>query len=280
MSNREIRGRAWARFKANYAGMLPAMAILVALIALLAALGAAVPRPDPFIIPVTTLCTILLAPVSQLGAAMFARPVWLGEAPQIRRMFLPLKRMRMVWGAWLAALASYGVTMLANLLRGAGTWAVGAYVPEAYALGAEMILRGIGLLLSVAGYWVFLRLMLYPYQAARNPEQRAGAWLGASWRAMRGRCWRLFGLMVSTGWPVVAVVAVAATALLLANNLNHSKTSNDALSLWMQLTFAVASCLYLGYPQLALAGFAEEALDHLEEIGGWEGGKRTRDAAR
>jgi len=115
--------------------------------------------------------------------------------------------------------------------------------------------------MGLVNLWVMLRLGLFSYAMAKAPEKRASDWLRSSWRAMKRNCWRLIRLTISVSWPGLAIVVVASW---ITGQLGTAGAFDPKSALARLLPTVIAGlflCFYGGYPQLALAGFAEELLE-------------------
>jgi len=275
MNNREIRGQAWKLFKKHYLRFVPAMVVSGALWLAASQGNPMIAQAGIFKASFAALFPALIAPVQQGGMALFARAAILGDKPGIGLMFQPLRSFRRVGHLWLAALAAICPMTLANLAFDAAGPLIAASVPES-ARAAVNLAAVLALYLpaTIAALWITLRLTLYPYAAAREPEQGAGRWLKASWGAMRGRCWRLFRLTISVGWPFLPVLIAA---VVITRELG---VPSGDMGLVGAMAFAAFTCVYIGYPALATARFAEEALDDFEGVRRPKGGKRAKVMAR
>lgn len=265
MSNREIRRRAWAQFKAHYWRLLPSMAIVEALMLAPSVITAPLGPVGPAS-PLIASCGLLLfAPVALLGAAGVTAEVMRGGAPETRRMLWALEGGRRAARAWLASLAYYGPSLVLGIVSAATPRLGDSFVPtqeDAMLIAAA----GIGLLLLLPpalffGIWLPLRWGLFPYAAERAPEARASSWLGASFRAMRGNCWRLIRLLCSVFWPSAAVAAVLSAVTQALTRSGALAPGSAPAQMASALIISLFLCFYMGYPLLALAGFAGARLE-------------------
>ena len=197
---------------------------------------------------------VLFAPVSLCGAAAFSLDILHGGAPKPRLMFTHVRDFRRTVKIWLATLAYYGPVLAFNVTTlMLMTIPSGASESNAAKVSIFLLLIALVLVLMVFGLWFSLRLGLFCYVVAKNPEAGAGEWLKASWRAMRRNCGRLFRLMFSVFWPSVTI------GIIISLIAGRGTASGSAISL-PTLSIMIFQCFYVGYPQLALAGFADDLL--------------------
>jgi hypothetical protein len=275
MNNREIRGQAWKLFKRHYVRFVPAMAVSGVLLLAASLWNDWIVQTGIFKTSLAALFLALVAPVQQGGVAVFARAAILGDTPGIGLMFQPLRSFRRVGNLWLAALAAICPVTLATLAFYAAGLLITASVPESAQATVNLVaMLALYLPALIAAWWINLRLTLYPYAAAREPEQGVGRWLKASWSAMRGKCWRLFRLTISVDWPILPLLFAA---VVITREMGVPSADMGRVGV---LTFAAFTCVFMGYPALATARFAEEALDDFEGVRKPKAGKRTNAVAR
>ena len=262
MTNRDIRGQAWKLFGEHNVRFVPPMAILSMLLLAAELMDKVIVRAGTLRASVVSLLVILFAPVTQCGAAVLARSALMDKTPGLDVFFQPLRNFRTVANIWLTALVYVASSVLVSLVSAAIPLFISAYIPAESAKTVNLWMMVLLYLpLVFIGFWVSLRLMLFPYAFARHPQQEAGQWLSASWNAMRGECGRLIRLTLSTGWPLFLVM-VLAIPLSRAAGLQ----TQPAESILQMTILAAFMCFYFGYPLLALAGFAEEILDEYEGV--------------
>jgi hypothetical protein len=254
MTNRQIRKRAWELFQGNYAGMLPAMFIM-GLTSIVSMFWNTISGPlrNYF----SSFISVLLAPVSVCGVAAFCLNIQHGGTPKTSLMFAHFRDFHRVLNIWIAALAVNAPMIILTVLMTSFGWADSASAKD---MGTGLSLLSVVLFLglSIVFIWLSLRLGLYGYAAALNPDARFSDWLGASYHAMRRNCWRDIRLTISTGWPIIlALIFVFFTFGLFV-------TDGSSVVFRRVLPTAITSllmCFYQGYPQIALALFAEDLLE-------------------
>ena len=262
MTNKEIRKRAWALFCAKYRKMLPAMAVIELFTIAPQLVGVLSATGNTNIVPVSTLLTILFAPVALCGAAAFALNMLGGGEPNTGLLFLHLKSPLRVMKIWRAAFVYYGLMLMMGLITAmmrspfqmddAGN---GGVVTQ------MIVLLALAVVFGLVNVWVTLRLGLFFYAMAKAPEKRAFDWIRSSWRAMKRNCWRLIRLSISVSWPGFAIGIVTS---MIVKQLGATGALDPKSALARLLPTAIMAlflCFYEGYPQLALAGFAEELLE-------------------
>jgi hypothetical protein len=124
--------------------------------------------------------------------------------------------------------------------------------------GMAMLALGLA---GIVSAWLGLRLGLYAYAMARDPEARPSGWLRASWRAMRKNCWRILRLEISLIWPMIPLFLVFFLGGVIpsghAGSIGGANLASAPGNLLPRATFNAFLCFYMGYPMLAMAGFAD-----------------------
>jgi hypothetical protein len=205
--------------------------------------------------------TILFAPIVFAGAANFSLNILKGGAPEIGRMFAYANDLPKMLRIWLAALVYGGPDLLTGGSMLLGTALLPKAIQDANTLLGMMVgLTAVNTVLSFVCLWFKFRMNLFPYAVVGDPDARASEWLRTSWRTMKGHCGRLLRLMISVYWPnaILMIVTILVFAQLGATDVIDEKSS--IAKLLLNLVGWVFLCFYQGYPQLALAGFADDLL--------------------
>ena len=253
VNNKQIRKNAWALYKANFQKLLPAM-VLLQLLTFLPGIVIGRAAPGGLVeLLATQLSTMLFAPITLCGVAAFSLDILHGGAPKTHLMFAHVKDFRRTLKIWLAALAYYGPVLALNattlVLLNVASVPSEKDVAE---IGTLLLLLALILVLTVFGIWLSLRFTLFSYAVVKNPEAGAGEWLKTSWRAMKGNCGRQIRMVISIFWPGVVVG-------LIISLVAGRSGAGSAINL-PTLSIMIFQCFYMGYPLLALAGFADSLL--------------------
>jgi hypothetical protein len=262
MSNKQIRKRAWELFRTNYRGILAGMALVEFFMLLPSFVFSFLAPGSAYLSLISLFVQMLLAPITMVGAASFSLSILGGAPPSLGVLFSHIKDFKRIRKMWIAAPVFYCSVLLMLLLLLA-SFLVGipgflAKIP----IGINLpLLLALVIALCLVGLWLTLRIGLLAYAMAKEPEAPLSSWLRASWNAMKHNCWRLARLVLALFFPPIVLSIIIQMNIRLMRESGALGSNSTFAVLLTTLITSLIMCFYTGYPQLALAGFADDLLD-------------------